>query len=80
MVTTTDIFQKVGIPTCSAQCSFAGIQVSPLSPWTRSTGHASNKVIAGQPNCPPDMSLDAFRAFGHLRSDLRLQWAMSSSN
>jgi hypothetical protein len=73
----TEVFQKNSVPKCSAQCSFAEHQLDHmyLDPWTRSTGHTSNQVIAAQSTCPPAMSLDEFRTFGHLRSDLLLQWA-----
>lgn len=80
MVTSTDIFREVGIPTCSAQCSFAVIQASPLSSWTRSIGHASNEVIAGQPNCPSGMFLDAFRANVLLQLRMpSLDWTQKST-
>jgi hypothetical protein len=68
-----DLFQGPHVPT---KCSFAEHQSGRhLAPWTRETGHTSNKVIAAQSECPPAMSLEEFRAFGHIRSDLRLQWA-----
>ncbi len=37
--------------------------------------HTSNEVIAAQWSCPGDMSLEEFRAVGHLRSGAGLQWA-----
>jgi hypothetical protein len=68
-----DLFNEPRVPT---KCSFAEHQSGRhLAPWTRKTGHTSNKVIAAQSECPPAMSLEEFRAFGHIRSDLRLQWA-----
>ncbi|KAL2186630.1 hypothetical protein L209DRAFT_711026 [Thermothelomyces heterothallicus CBS 203.75] len=68
-----EMFKNLSLP---AQCSFAEHQSGRLlRSWTRSTGHTSNEVIAAQSQCPPDMSLDEFRAFGHLRSGHRLQWA-----
>ncbi|KAK4238611.1 hypothetical protein C8A03DRAFT_33363 [Achaetomium macrosporum] len=69
----TEVFQEPCVPT---ECSFAEHQRGPLlDVWTRSTSHTSNDVIASQSSCPPAMSLDEFRAFGHLRSGVRLQWA-----
>ncbi|KAK4466142.1 hypothetical protein QBC42DRAFT_330868, partial [Cladorrhinum samala] len=47
----------------------------PLGPWIRGTGHTSNEVIVEQHRCPQVLSLDQFRAFGHLRSGMTLQWA-----
>jgi hypothetical protein len=68
-----DIWWNPRIP---AACSFAEHQTtSPLDSWTRFTQHTSNEVIAAQASCPQTMSLDEFRAFGHLRSGLSLQWA-----
>ncbi|KAK3305905.1 uncharacterized protein B0T15DRAFT_556437 [Chaetomium strumarium] len=73
LVLYTEVFQEPCVP---AKCSFAEHQAgSPLDAWTRSTSHTSNDVIASQSTCPPAMSLDEFRAFGHLRSGVRLQWA-----
>ncbi|KAK4130358.1 hypothetical protein BT67DRAFT_490504 [Trichocladium antarcticum] len=63
-------------PRLPSACSFAEHQSGGyLSDWTRATAHTSNIVIAAQSECPQSMSLDEFRAFGHLRADLRLQWA-----
>ncbi|KAK5662476.1 hypothetical protein OQA88_8387 [Cercophora sp. LCS_1] len=57
-------------------CSFAVLATNPLfEAWIRSTGHTSNAVIASQANCPLNMPLEAFRAFGNLRAGLLLQWA-----
>ena len=68
-----DLFDEPLVPT---KCSFAENQPGRyLAPWTRNTGHTSNKVISAQSECPPAMPLEEFRAFGHIRSDLRLQWA-----
>ena len=38
------------------------------------TSHTSNDVLAAQADCPPDLSLDEFIAFGHLRNGGSLQW------
>ena len=38
------------------------------------TSHTSNDVLAAQADCPTDLSLDEFIAFGHLRSGGSLQW------
>ncbi|KAK4155980.1 hypothetical protein C8A00DRAFT_41452 [Chaetomidium leptoderma] len=57
------------------ECSYAEHQRVPrLGEWTRSTQHTSNQVISSQFECPLAMPLDEARAFGHLRSGLRLQW------
>jgi hypothetical protein len=64
--------QKAQVPT---KCSFAQHQhQEPMISWTRSAEHTSNQVIAAQSDCPAAMSLEAFRAFGHIRSGHRLQW------
>lgn len=64
-----------GNPRIPAECSHAGHQHLPqLQKWTLSTGHTSNAVVAAQSDCPRAMSLDEFRSFGHLRSDVSLQW------
>ncbi|KAL2192964.1 hypothetical protein P885DRAFT_64434 [Corynascus similis CBS 632.67] len=68
-----ELFEKSCVP---QTCSFAQHQTETLlSSWTRTTKHTSNAVIAAQSVCPPAMSLEEFRAFGHVRSDHRLQWA-----
>ena len=38
------------------------------------THHRSNDVLAAQANCPSDLPLDEFIAFGHVRSGGSLQW------
>ncbi|KAK3346903.1 hypothetical protein B0T25DRAFT_613574 [Lasiosphaeria hispida] len=60
-----------------SSCSYIKIADAPksLSHWIPSTAHTSNQVIAAQSNCPLDMTLSEFRAFGNLRSGARLQWA-----
>ncbi|KAK3904432.1 hypothetical protein C8A05DRAFT_13694 [Staphylotrichum tortipilum] len=69
----TDLWCNPRVP---LKCSFAEHQItSPLGRWTRSTVHTSNQILAAQSSCPQTMSLDEFRAFGHLRSGLTLQWA-----
>jgi len=45
-----------------------------LMEWTVSIDHTSNQVLARQHECPHDMTLAEFRAFGHLRSGVLLQW------
>ena len=42
--------------------------------YVHHTSHFSNDVSAAQVNCPPDLSLDEFIAFAHLRSCGSLQW------
>jgi hypothetical protein len=43
--------------------------------WTvPSTAHLPNDVIARQSNCPAEISLHEWDAFGHLRSGCALQW------
>ena len=39
-----------------------------------STTHTSNEILANQSECPRDLSLHEFIAFGTLRSGSRLQW------
>ncbi|KAL2159331.1 hypothetical protein VTH06DRAFT_2334 [Thermothelomyces fergusii] len=68
----SEMFSNLSLP---KECSFAEHQKGRLETWTRSTSHTSNEVIAAQSDCPPSMPLDEFRAFGHLRSGLHLQWA-----
>ncbi|KAL2132090.1 hypothetical protein VTI74DRAFT_4243 [Chaetomium olivicolor] len=69
----TEVFKKPCLPPA---CSFAEHQHGKhLVDWTRYAGHGSNEVIAAQSECPQTLNLDEFRAFGHLRSGLRLQWA-----
>lgn len=38
------------------------------------TIHTSNEVIAKQADCPPELSLHEYEAYGELRSGHRLQW------
>ncbi|PVF94402.1 hypothetical protein CPB86DRAFT_800496 [Serendipita vermifera] len=45
-----------------------------LQLYVDSTLHTSNEVIAAQYQCPIDMSMDEYMAFGQLRSGDRLQW------
>ncbi|KAI5896513.1 uncharacterized protein SCHCODRAFT_02569139 [Schizophyllum commune H4-8] len=43
--------------------------------WTvEGTSHKSNLVIARQSECPAQLSLHEWEAFGHLRAGVRLQW------
>ncbi|KAJ6485682.1 hypothetical protein C8R45DRAFT_997491 [Mycena sanguinolenta] len=43
--------------------------------WTIiSTTHTPNNVIAGQFQCPPELSYREWDSFGHLRAGVRLQW------
>jgi hypothetical protein len=46
----------------------------PLQGYLNSTLHTSNEVIAAQNQCPADISIDEYLAFGQLRSGNRLQW------
>ncbi|KAH0835817.1 hypothetical protein J3R83DRAFT_9676 [Lanmaoa asiatica] len=45
-----------------------------LKEYGHSTSHTSNDVLSAQADCPPDLSLDEFIAFSHLRSGGSLQW------
>ncbi|KAK1750884.1 hypothetical protein QBC47DRAFT_352381 [Echria macrotheca] len=67
---------KIPIPHIPRNCSY-GILVagSVLENWVRFTEHSPNAVIASQSECPLDMTLDEYSAFGHLRSSTNLQWA-----
>ena len=69
----TDITEGIQIPDSWSHA--AAVPVKILQQWVRWTHHDSNQVIAAQSSCPDDMTLEEFRAFGHLRSGLRLQWA-----
>ncbi|KAK8044597.1 hypothetical protein PG993_004621 [Apiospora rasikravindrae] len=62
---------KLVIPPC---CSFASLSTFPLPHWIRGYTHTSNEVIAQQSDCPAYMTLESFKAFGHIRSGYRLQW------
>ncbi|KAH8744369.1 hypothetical protein F5883DRAFT_722279 [Diaporthe sp. PMI_573] len=68
------IEDSVASPQVPGNCSFAAAVPPPLSDWIASTAHSSNDVIAAQSACPTNMRLDAFRAFGHLRAGVRIQW------
>ncbi|KAK3317279.1 hypothetical protein B0T19DRAFT_389380 [Cercophora scortea] len=63
--------------TVPPHCSYADVAElpSPLQQWVRTFKHTSNEVIAAQSDCPTDMSLEEFRAFGNIRAGVRLQWA-----
>jgi hypothetical protein len=45
-----------------------------LKKFVDDTSHTSNDVLSAQADCPTDLSLDEFVAFGHLRSGGSLQW------
>ena len=45
-----------------------------LRRWILGTAHTANDVLAAQPLCPENMTLDEFRAFGGLRAGSQLQW------
>ncbi|KAF8546631.1 hypothetical protein OG21DRAFT_1501910 [Imleria badia] len=45
-----------------------------LAKYIDYTSHTSNDVLSAQADCPADLSLDEFVAFGHLRSGGSLQW------
>ena len=55
-------------------CSFAALTQPPMTHLIRGYRHSSNRVIARQSYCPADMTLDGFKAFGHIRSGHRIQW------
>lgn len=60
----------------SNACSYS--KLSPegvMRGWIRYADHDSNKVISSQSRCPRNLSLEEFRAFGHLRAGIRVQWA-----
>ena len=38
------------------------------------TSHTSNMVLSGQSNCPKELSIHEYLAFGNLRAGHRLQW------
>lgn len=46
----------------------------PLQYTLRATSHTSNQVLARQYECPPELQLHEYVAFGLLRSGHRLQW------
>ncbi|KAK3689059.1 hypothetical protein B0T22DRAFT_513134 [Podospora appendiculata] len=68
------ISKNVAVPSC---CSYAAVieLPPPLQQWIQKCKHTSNEVIAAQSDCPTDMTLEEFRAFGNLRAGVRLQWA-----
>lgn len=68
------ILDSVKRPKIPKSCSFAMAVKPPLREWVESTVRTSNEVIAGQSKCPSEMRLNAFRAFGHLRAGVRIQW------
>ncbi|KAF8119962.1 hypothetical protein EV363DRAFT_1146896, partial [Boletus edulis] len=45
-----------------------------LQPYIIGTTHTSNHVLAGQAECPKELSIHEFLAFGHLHSGGSLQW------
>ncbi|KAF8551419.1 hypothetical protein OG21DRAFT_1487022 [Imleria badia] len=45
-----------------------------LAKYVHYNSHTSNDVLSAQADCPKDLSLDEFVAFGHLRSGGSLQW------
>jgi hypothetical protein len=45
-----------------------------LQDFLQSTSHTSNEVIASQHQCPTDLSIDEYLAFGHIRAGNRIQW------
>ncbi|KAH9047021.1 hypothetical protein EDB83DRAFT_2677144 [Lactarius deliciosus] len=45
-----------------------------IHPFVCGTHHTSNEVIAGQADCPPELTLHEYLAFSGLRSGPRLQW------
>ena len=47
---------------------------SKIHSFVSGTNHTSNEVIAAQADCPPELSLHEYMAFGGLRSGPRLQW------
>ena len=55
-------------------CSLANLSTFPLPNWIRGYSHTSNEIIAQQSVCPAYMTLESFKAFGHIRSGHRLQW------
>jgi hypothetical protein len=58
-----------------SNCSFASLsKTAALRDWIGQPTHTSNEVIAQQHNCPINMSLEEFRAFGHLRAGVCIQW------
>ncbi|KAG9310853.1 hypothetical protein JVU11DRAFT_8708 [Chiua virens] len=45
-----------------------------LQKYVHTTSHTSNEVVANQSDCPVNLSIHEFLAFGHLRSGGILQW------
>ncbi|CAJ2503342.1 Uu.00g107360.m01.CDS01 [Anthostomella pinea] len=64
----------IGTSAVPLNCSFAQSSGFPLPAWIRGYQHRSNEVLAQQCRCPDNLTLDEFKAFGHLRSGLCLQW------
>lgn len=73
----------LGIPTSSKasimaippNCSLANLSPrESIARMIRGYSNSSNQVIAWQSDCPPGMTLESFKAYGHIRSGHRLQW------
>ncbi|PVF94403.1 hypothetical protein CPB86DRAFT_876435 [Serendipita vermifera] len=63
------------IPDLRPQCTLRVEDLyQPLQSYLDSTLHTPNQVIASQHECPTDISVDEYIAFGQLRSGNRLQW------
>ncbi|KAK3326774.1 hypothetical protein B0H66DRAFT_493770, partial [Apodospora peruviana] len=47
---------------------------SSLKPWICQTSHSLNDVMASLSECPRNMGLEEFKAFGNMRAGVALQW------
>ncbi|KAK4204643.1 hypothetical protein QBC40DRAFT_345375 [Triangularia verruculosa] len=67
------VFQS---PSIDAACSHAAHEPNAqLEKWIRRTSHMSNDVISALELCGNDMTLEEFKAFGHIRAGESIQWA-----
>jgi hypothetical protein len=57
---------------CKMQLSMGPYRV--LQYAVDGTSHTSNMVLSGQLNCPKELSIHEYLAFGNLRAGHRLQW------
>lgn len=61
-------------PIIPQECSFSHLSNFVMPQWISGYNHTSNQIISCQVSCPREWAVDEFKAFGHLRSGVRLQW------
>ncbi|RYP01100.1 hypothetical protein DL764_006299 [Monosporascus ibericus] len=67
------VSEVIDKPVVPQECSFAHLSNSVVRQWIGDYSYTSNEVVARQALCPKEWALDEFKAFGHLRSGVRLQ-------